>query len=406
MGWVTEHAPSPEGLASCVQCGLCLPVCPTFRLTGRETASPRGRLQAMTAVQDGQAVVDSTFAGILDFCLGCRACEPVCPGMVPYGQLLEGARAEIVAQSPVRSTPVRRWVLGRAIPSSRVLGMATATLRMLRRAHLMSFMPRRLRRSARGLRSDFGRALSGQRPETGANGSVGLLTGCVQEQWFSDVNTAALKLLELAGVEVFVPEGQTCCGALAAHDGQADAAKRLADVNRMAFRDAERVVATAAGCSAHLRDADPGRAMDISVLVSELIDSGQLPVLSIGSGPVVVQDPCHLRHAQRVISEPRNILAAGGFDLVELDDDAMCCGAAGLYAVLEPEASQRLGEKKAALVVATGESLVASANPGCEIQLRSLLGPDIRIAHPIELYLEAIEKSDLTTSLSPVEMGY
>lgn len=405
MGWVTEHHPSPEGLASCVQCGLCLPACPTFRLTGRETASPRGRLQAMRAVQNGDAVVDAKFAEILDFCLGCRACEPVCPGMVPYGSLLEGARAEIVAQRPSRSTPIRKLVLGRLLPSRFFLRMATFALLLMQRARLTALLPSRLRRSARGLRPGLGRSLLGQRPETGEVGSVGLLVGCVQEQWFGDVNTAAIKLLQMAGISVYAPERQTCCGALAAHDGHADEARRLARTNRDAFRDADRVVATAAGCSAHLRDIDPDRSSDITVLVSELIDSGKLPVVAADNGPVVVQDPCHLRHAQRVIAEPRKILQAAGFTLVELDDGALCCGAAGLYAVLEPEASQTLGEKKASLVRSTGERLVASANPGCEIQLRSQLGPGFRIAHPIELYLEAIEKCKATTNVSAVEMG-
>lgn len=405
MGWVTEHHPSPEGLASCVQCGLCLPVCPTFRLTGRETASPRGRLQAMTAVQDGIAEVDVKFAEILDFCLGCRACEPVCPGLVPYGSLLEASRAEIVAQSPSRSTWIRRLLVGRLIPSPNLLRMATYGLRILRATHLTALLPGGMQRSVRGLRSDLRPIKRPRLDRPGEVGSVGLLVGCVQEQWFSSVNASAITLLEMAGVAVLVPENQTCCGALAAHDGHANDALRLAGVNREAFRNADLIVATAAGCSAHLKDIEPDRSLDITVLIAELIESGRLPVVAADNGPVVIQDPCHLKHAQRIVSEPRQILLAAGLRPVELDDDGLCCGAAGLYTVLEPKASQELGERKANLVRSTGEHLVSSANPGCEIQLRSMLGPGFRIAHPIELYLEAIEKDRSPTNVPAVEIG-
>lgn len=390
MPWVTDHHPTPEGLASCVQCGLCLPVCPTFRLTGRETASPRGRLQAMIAVADGVVGVDEKFEAILDFCLGCRACEPVCPGMVPYGELLEGSRAEILAQVASPQRRLRGLLLKRVVPSRRILRALTVSLAWLRRIRSTFLLPARLRRAVAGLRP-----LSGPRPEIrGAeSGAVGLLVGCVQHQWFPTVNAAAFELLERAGHSVAVPEKQTCCGALAAHDGHADVAQHLARRNDEAFQGCEVVVATAAGCSAHLRDRLGDRAMDITRVIAEAIESGRLPTLPASGAGVVVQDPCHLRHAQRSIAEQRLILSAAGYELFEIGDDGMCCGAAGLYTVLQPEASTELGRMKAERIRRLGVGLVASANPGCEMQLRTFLGDRFLIRHPVELYRDALDRA-------------
>ena len=404
MGWVTEHHPDRAGLSACVQCGLCLPVCPTFRLTGRETASPRGRLQAMSAVADGVMEVDAKFEEILDFCLGCRACEPVCPGMVPYGSLLEGARAEIAAQVPSTGRRIRGWVLGRVVPSRRILGDLTSVLRLSQRAGLARIAPGRFRRSLSGLRRLQPPPIR-QFSDHGARGTVGVLLGCVQEQWFSPVNSAAIELLTMAGHRVVIPEQQTCCGALAAHDGHAEIADILGLRNEDAFGDCDVIVSAAAGCSAHLVDTYGERAEDITTAIARAIDDGSLPVLDTSGDAVVVQDPCHLRHAQRVTAAPRRIIQAAGFDVVEIDDDGMCCGAAGLYTVLQPEASAALGGQKANRIRAVGGTVVASANPGCEMQLRAFLGEDYVIRHPIELYLEAVNRSASGTNVAPVEMN-
>jgi glycolate oxidase iron-sulfur subunit len=222
------------------------------------------------------------------------------------------------------------------------------------------------------------------------------------DPWFEGVQRAAIQLLARAGYRVVVPEQQTCCGALAAHDGAADAARRLARRNVEAFAGVDLVVATAAGCSAHLAEyghwTEQGaelaaRSRDITMVVADLIDAGALPRLSVPRGVVAVQDPCHLRHAQRETRSPRVILAAAGYTPVDVDPTGMCCGAAGIYSLLHPGASHRLGVTKAAEVAATGSTVVASANPGCEMQLRRYLEGWYRLAHPIELYLEALEQS-------------
>lgn len=395
MGWVTEHHPTTEELDACVQCGLCLPVCPTFRLTGRETASPRGRLHAMSAVNQGVIEVDEVFASIIDFCLGCRACEPVCPGLVQYGRTLEGTRAEIDAQISGRADE-NSWTLGTALGSRNLMRFGGVGLKVAQALGLTALAPPKYKRLTRGMRSLRGRGSSmvGHVGGPGDAGTVGLLAGCIQDEWFRPVNRVAVALLERAGHTVGVPELQTCCGALAAHDGKADAADRYEHANTGAFSGFDIVVATAAGCSAHLRDyrwsGHEPETIDITVAVARAIEEGRLPTLETDNGRIAIQDPCHLRHAQRVVAEPRAILAAAGYDVVETDDVGMCCGAAGLYTILQPEASDRLGNQKADQVRSTGVMKVASANPGCEMQLRSHLESSYEIRHPIEWYMAAL----------------
>jgi glycolate oxidase iron-sulfur subunit len=349
----------------------------------------------MSAVEQGVVTVDDAFADIIDFCLGCRACEPVCPGLVPYGRTLEGARAEIVAQVPGREAQ-NRWLLGTALPSKgwrRLAGTATTTAQAL---GLISLAPSRYRRVGGGLRRQQGRGSSvlGHVGGSGERGTAGLLAGCIQDEWFRPVNRAAVQLLELAGYTVAVPEGQTCCGALAAHGGHVAFAEGMEHRNTDALSGYDIVVATAAGCSAHLRDYRwPGHVpetLDVTVAVAREIEAGNLPRVEADLGPIAIQDPCHLRHAQRVVAEPRAILTAGGYAVVETDPAGMCCGAAGMYTILHPEASARLGNQKADQVRSTGVTNVASANPGCEMQLRSHLGDGFDIRHPIEWYLAAL----------------
>jgi glycolate oxidase iron-sulfur subunit len=412
--WVTEFGPTKSELDACVQCGLCLPHCPTFRLTGKETASPRGRIQAMNAVADGVLPMDSTFEDIIGFCLGCRACEPVCPGMVPYGRLLEGTRAEITAQRPSFSRRVRAFAQGPALRSRFLLTLATWLLVVVQVLRLTGVVPARFRQATSGLRPLRGRgpASLGHRGGSGERGRAALLSGCVQDQWFRSTNAAAVELLEMAGYRVEAPRGQTCCGALAAHDGMAPQAASMAAVNTKALGGYDLVVATAAGCSAHLReygDWAPGgdtvgdRALDITVAVAREIERGTLPTIGADMGEIAIQDPCHLRHAQRVVSEPRAILRAAGYRPVEIDSLGLCCGAAGAYTVLQSEASRELGNQKVDQIRSTGMSRVASANPGCEMQIRAAAAGSIEVAHPIEWYLQAVRSRSSGGIVAAVE---
>lgn len=407
MGYQTPYAPTRSELSSCIQCGLCLPHCPTFRLTGKETDSPRGRLTAMSAVLDGIVEIDEVFEETLSFCLGCRACEPACPSMVPYGRTLEGARAEIAAQRGGLATRLRAWIMVTWLGSRTIMALITWATALAQRTGLARLAPHRLRRSLEGLRPIRWKtpALGGRtfRPEGDPLGTVGLLTGCIMGPWFGEVHRASISLLVRAGYRVVVPPDQTCCGALAAHDGAADGAKRMAARNAAAFGEVDYVVADAAGCSAHLKDYshwvssdDLGgwAARDINELIAEAIEEDRLPRLARGRGIVALQHPCHLRNAQRVTGQPRMILAAAGYEVSDVDP--MCCGAAGIYSILRPETSAQLGEDKAKHIRNSGSTVVASANPGCEMQLRSHLGDGYLVRHPVELYEQALAEAMVT----------
>lgn len=407
MGWVTEHAPHPDDLASCVQCGLCLPSCPTFRLTGLETASPRGRLTAMSAVAEGRPI-DNRFAEIMGSCLQCRACEVVCPGFVPFGKAMEGARAELAAQLPGVGRRMRRLVTVRLLRSRAAVRFVTALISLAQVLRLKVVTPPPLRGALTGMRRLSGRpdsVVATSWPAVGeSRGVVALMAGCVMDQWFGDVHTATIGLLTRSGYDVIVPPAQTCCGALAAHDGWAEDAREMAAANIAALGDADVVVVNAAGCSAHMKEYGhwaedgqslAGKVMDITEVVASSLADGRLPRLEENGRTVAVQDPCHLRHVQRITGRPRAILAAAGLRTVEIDPAGQCCGAAGIYSVLEPELSSQLGKAKAEQIRAGGSTLVSSANPGCEIQLRTHLaksGVTARVAHPVELYWESLQE--------------
>jgi glycolate oxidase iron-sulfur subunit len=391
-----------DQLDSCVTCGLCLPHCPTFRLTGDEVASPRGRIAAMGAVAAGDAAVDGTYAEILGYCLQCRACEAVCPSLVPFGAMMESARASLAEQRPTAAGRLRRIVVGRILNMKWLLALLTSGLALLQKARLTRLLPGRLR-AVRGLRRQrvFPHTAMGihELAPAAPVGRVALLAGCVMDQWFQDVHEATIGVLQVAGYHVDVPERQQCCGALAAHEGAADLARRMADRNVAAFAGYDFIVADAAGCSAHLKEYDvwardgeetAERTCDVTELVAELIETGRLPTFPGGKGPVAVHDPCHLRHAQRIIAAPRDIVRAAGYLPVEIDPDGLCCGAAGVYMVNEPAAANELGERKAEQVRAAGPTRVVSANPGCEIQLRAHLGKPYRVLHPVELYWQEL----------------
>ena len=393
MGWTTPWAPTQAELQACVECGLCLPVCPTFRLTGDETASPRGRLNAMAAVASGSLPLDASAAGVFEFCLQCRACEAACPSLVPFGRAMEGARAEVTAVLP--RARLRRRVAARWIARRRLVWIATWFGALGQRAGARHWMPGALGWGLRGMRRLRFRPRSvlgtTYQPVGAPIGTVGLLAGCVMDPWFGDVHRAVIAVLTAGGYRVVVPEGQTCCGALAVHEGRAADGERMAAVNRLAFAGVDLVVVDAAGCSAHLVGHGIGpAAQDAVVVVARLLDEGRLPIRPPTGERVAVQDACHHRHAQRITAAPRTIVRAAGFTPVDLDPDGMCCGAAGLYSQAYPETSHQLGLAKAEQAARLGVTLVASANPGCEIQLRARVGRGIRVAHPIEIYAEAV----------------
>jgi glycolate oxidase iron-sulfur subunit len=318
--------------------------------------------------------------------------------------MMEGARTELAKELPTATGRIRRLLVGKLLDMKWLLALLTSGVGLIQRFGVMRLLPRRMR-LARGLRPQrvFPHSTVGVHDIAPAEpaGTVALLAGCVMDQWFPAVHDATRGVLQMAGYKVDSPETQQCCGALAAHEGAAKDATRMAARNVAAFGGYDLVVSDAAGCSAHLKDyghwAEGGdsvaaRTRDITELVAELIATGQLPQLATTRGEVAVHDPCHLRHAQRIVDAPRTIVRAAGHTPVDIDPDGMCCGAAGLYMVYEPDTAEQLGEQKAAQIHQAGPTTVVSANPGCEIQLRAHLGRGYQVLHPIELYWQALNR--------------
>jgi len=394
-GWRPgRDAPTTEDLSACVACGLCLPHCPTYRLTGDESASPRGRIAAMRAVTDG-ADVDASFAAFMDRCLVCRACEDVCPSHVPFGRMMEAAR-EQVEPTRRRRTRMLHWLgFHWLLPHPWLIRAATFMQPVVR-----PLLPRHVRAMVPARGRPFATLPSVTQPPAGVavRGTVALLSGCVQDRWFHQVNEATIRVLVRAGWRVTVPRGQACCGALAAHNGRLGVARRLAWRAHHAFRSADVVVVNAAGCSAHMQtlgELRPGTELPVVDLMA-FLGEHSLGAIELQPLPLTVayHDACHALRAQHIHEAPRALLRQiPDLNVVEIADGDRCCGAAGIYAATQPALAEPLGSEKAAAIVATGATMVASANPGCSVQLAHHLGhARIEVVHPIELLDRAIAR--------------
>jgi len=389
-------------LDACVHCGLCLASCPTYVELGTEADSPRGRIQLVRAIAGGVVEPTGEAARHLDLCLGCRACETACPSGVPYGRVIESVRPLIEARRPAAARLARRMLastlttrgLRRAIfAPARLLAGWPALGRVPGLRYLAALERRRLPRLPAVVEAEGTR-----------RGTALLLTGCVAETLFHDTNVTTARLLARAGVRVLVPRDLGCCGALAAHLGQADHAERLGrEVVRLFHESgADWIVSNAAGCGAHLRGVDhvlPGdvaaaraarQSRDALELLAEVglsAPAGRLP------RRVAIHDPCHLAHGQGVRGAVRTLLAAiPGVELTELVESDWCCGSAGTYNLTEPAMAERLLERKLGQVAASGADVVAAANPGCLLQLRAgaiARRMPIRFEHPIDLLADA-----------------
>jgi glycolate dehydrogenase iron-sulfur subunit len=385
-------APAEDDVVKCVACGLCLPHCPTFRLTGRETASPRGRIAAMRAVEEGHGRVDASFTTMMDECLACRACEAACPSGVPFGRMIEAARAQAEPTRPVSVRGLRRIGLAGILPRRRLVLGAGWLLAGARALRLDRLAPPAQRASTppAGLRE----LLRPVPARLGAGPTAAVLSGCVMDVAFRPVQRATMRAVAAAGHRAVRSAPGGCCGALAMHHGQPEAARRMARERIPELEAGEIVVVNASGCSAHVRTYgelladDPvwaERAERVAGRVRDLIEL-ELPEADRRLGRVAVHDACHHLHAQRI--EPRGMLRRAGAECVELGDGGRCCGAAGLYSVLQPELAGRLRRQKAEAIAAAGAPVVAVANPGCAIQIAGGLaeiGSTIRVAHPAEL---------------------
>jgi len=384
------EAPAAEDLARCVHCGLCLTACPTYLVTGLEAESPRGRIQLARLVEEGRAELTAAVQGHWSRCLQCRACEAACPSGVPYGRIQEHARAQVQAAPPSGRAwlRVRRFVLRQVVARPRVLAAAAAPARRFAgwrfRGAAERVLPGRLGALARQLPANQGAPFHGLRGRSGAaeGEPVQLFTGCVMRELFGEVHRATVRVLERAGARVEATDAQRCCGALHAHEGDLEFARRLAKANITAFERTEgAVVVNSAGCGAALKEypqllaGEPGwqeRAAAFAARVKDLSEwlagRGMLPAGRLAAR-VAYQDACHLAHVQGIRKEPRALLRAlDGCELVETEGADTCCGAAGLYGVVEPGMSAELRRRKAAAFAAARPDAVVTANPGCHLQ--------------------------------------
>lgn len=373
-----------EMLNACVQCGLCLTACPTYQVTADETRSPRGRIKLMREVQDNDAPVTPEVVDAFASCVQCRACEPACPSDVQFGHLMEQTRATLVAADRMPAALVRvafaplarPWVL-RA--GSSALGLLQRVVPLPSRLGLPRRIPVRRERL------------------TASGGDVVLFTGCVMDAWQRDVHAATIRVLEAAGLGV-TPSGDAaaCCGALHTHAGLADRARELARRTIEALPPDVPVLVDSAGCGAAMKEYGhllgttqaerfAERVRDVHEFLVDHLDA--LPTVEPVVARVAVQDPCHLRHVQRAHGAVRAVLAPFVTDLVELDDDGLCCGAGGAYAVVQRDLALDVRDRKLAAITRAAPDLVASANPGCQVHLDAA---GVRAVHPMTIVDRAL----------------
>jgi glycolate oxidase iron-sulfur subunit len=437
----STHPPDAALIDKCVHCGFCLPSCPTYLLWNEEMDSPRGRIYLMKSGLEWRTEMSSTFVRHFDACLGCMACVTACPSGVQYSPLIEATRGQIERRYPrsIADKLFRRAIFS-ILPYPRRMRLALAPLALLQRvivpggargiqsseahapgapgAQPSDALPR-LRNRLRAVWSlaprVTWRSLTARVPErTPAIGprrtSVGLLTGCVQRLVFPNVNTACVNVLSAEGCDVVAPRNQGCCGALALHAGRLEEAQAFARTTITAFERAgvDMIAVNAAGCGSSMKEygqllagdrawAERARAFaakvrDVNELVAELGPS-RAPRHPIALR-VAYQDACHLAHAQGVRQQPRDLLRSiPGIDLLPLAEADICCGSAGIYNLVEVETAQQLGDRKIRHIDAVKPDVIATANPGCTLQLRAAaarLGRHWPIKHPMEILDEAI----------------
>jgi len=399
MAQIAGPKPEKKYLDDCVHCGFCLPACPTYVLWGEEMDSPRGRIYMMRKAVEGEAPLDARFRTHMDNCLGCMACMTACPSGVEYNKLIEPTRAQIESDVPrSRGDRLFRRLIFATFPYPvRLRAMALPLLvyqksglqSLFRRSGLTRRLPKRLAAMEALLPDVPLRAFIPQsaivRPKKAPRRRVGMLSGCVQRVFFPQVNAATARVLAAEECEVIIPRNQPCCGALMLHSGLEEEAAARARKMIAAFDDAnvDAIVINSAGCGStmkeygHLLRDDPAwadraaafsaKCEDISEILNELEPRARRHPLKLR---VAYHDACHLQHAQGIREQPRCLLAdIPELELAEIPEASLCCGSAGVFNLLQPDTAQQLGARKVDNLLSTGAEAVASANPGCLLQL-------------------------------------
>ncbi|PDW04621.1 (Fe-S)-binding protein [Candidatus Viridilinea mediisalina] len=434
---------------TCVHCGLCLPACPTYRETGLEMASPRGRIYLMKAVDEGRIGMESrVFQEQMSLCLNCRACEAVCPSGVQYGAILEASRVQleqarsagnlpvpllpIVGTQPAQLPPRPLWqqalrsiVFGGLFKEMALFRAFSGSMRLYQQSGLqwlarqsgilkligMAATERMLPPLSERFVTPMGQIYpaEGQRRYT-----VALLTGCIMSTAFANVHQASIRVLQKNGCDVILPPDQGCCGALHTHGGDLDGGRTVARRNIAAFTGLgiDAIIVNAAGCGStlkeygHLLHDDPAWHAQANAFTAKVKDIHEfLAAIELNRADlgrlelkVTYQEPCHLAHAQRITVQPRSILQAiPGLELHEMHESALCCGSAGVYNLTQPTMAAQLGARKLNNALATGAHVIATANPGCALQLAGALqqrGEDVQVRYIVEL----LDASYRTTS--------
>lgn len=418
-------------IQQCMHCGMCLPTCPTYDATKKERNSPRGRISLMRAIADGELEVTQEFAEEMSYCLGCLACMTACPAGVNYAELFETARSDIelagvqpgIARKFWRALTLRFLFrhprLLRAAGHAMGLYQRSGAEALVRRSGVLRLLPadlRRLEPQAPRMAPAFSNALIAAReaPAGPARYRVALLTGCVQDLMYPDVNRDTADVLLANGCAVETPPVQPCCGSLHAHNGDQETARELARrmIDLLPPTRFDAIISNAGGCGSHLRRYGPllshdpqyaraavewdARLRDVHEWIAEI--GCRPPKAAPFDNAVVVtyHDSCHLAHGQKVVQEPRALLRLiPGVSIVDLKESSWCCGSAGIYALSQPEQADLLLERKISHVLATGASIVATGNPGCLMQVAKGLrahGSGIRVLHPISLMAAAYRR--------------
>jgi glycolate oxidase iron-sulfur subunit len=419
----THNPPSPALMDKCVHCGFCLPACPTYALWGEEMDSPRGRIWLMRKAALGEAPLDTIFQTHMDNCLGCMACMTACLSGVEYNKLIEDTRGQVERQAERHNTrPLTdrlfRSLLFATFPHPRrlrVLGLPLAIYqrsglqRLLRASGLLKLLPQRLQSMEALLPpvplNPFHSLPRSIAARATRRGRVGMLTGCVQDAYFSHVNAATARVLSAEGFDIVIPKSQGCCGALMVHSGLDDKAAEYARRMIAAFdsENLDAIVINAAGCGStmkeygHLLRNDPSWSARAAAFSAKCKDVSEILVTVGTTTPrsplplrIAYHDACHLRHAQSIWQQPRALLnEIPGLTVEEIAEATLCCGSAGVYNLLHPEPANELGDRKVEHLLATGAQAVVSANPGCLLQLMNGLrrrgAAELPAFHMVEL---------------------
>jgi glycolate oxidase iron-sulfur subunit len=428
---ISPYAGSPildiiteKQLKTCVHCGLCLSFCPTYKATGLEADSPRGRVYQIRGLASGMIPVDDPdLRQHLNLCLGCRACETACPSAVPYGALLEAARAQLPPATETERA-LRKATLGflfmqpwamRTAGFGLRLYQKSGLRRLVQKSGLLKILPGKLNEKEQMLPEAQGGLLKEKLPrvtsaKTTPRYRVAFLTGCIQDELFRGTNAATVSVLARNGCEVVIPEKQHCCGALHAHVGERDESRVLARKNIDAFEatGADYYIVNASGCGATLKDYahllhdDPeyseraarfvGKMRDFSELLDEI---GFIPPKGEYKARVTYQDACHMKHGQKVFNQPRKLIKQiKGVELVEMKDSDWCCGSAGIYNIVQPVMANEVLSWKTENVKNTRAEIVIASNPGCAIQIAYGMqkeGKPVEVLHLAELLERAYQ---------------